>query len=313
MNKAFLIIVFLLVLITASAQQDPESSQYMQNNLMVNPGYAGSRDAICASGMLRKPFAGITGTPNIGQFSVDASVKPFKINSGIGLTFITDKLGFESNTGFKFSYAYRMNVNNGNGKLGIGVSAGIYQQGIEGVWNPPKEGTDASQDYGIPGAKEKATPFDLGFGLFYKSENAYFGLSSTHINKPTFSYEKSKPILIPHYYLTTGYNIALPNPSFDLQPSVFIGTGGLITRVDLTAVVVYNKRFWGGISYRVQVAIVGMLGFELANGMKVGCSYDFATSSSRSYSRGSYEISIGYCFSIIREKIPHKYKSIRFL
>jgi type IX secretion system PorP/SprF family membrane protein len=315
MIRAFLIFPMLLLFGVVFAQQDPQYSQYMQNNLSINPGYAGSKDAICASALHREQWVGLKGAPSTSVFNIDASVKPFKINSGVGLTILNDNIGFDKNLGLNLAYAYRMNVNNGNGKLGIGIGAGIYNKALNATWDAGKStgNVDATSDPGIPSEKESATAFDLNFGLFYKSENVYFGLSSTHLTQPKFSYQKGTPSLKRHYYLTTGYNIALPNPSFDIQPSVFIGTDGSTTRVDLNTIVVYNKRIWGGVSYRLSSAIVGMLGIELSNGLKIGYSYDFATSDIRKYSSGTHEIMIGYCFNIVTEKIPHKYKSIRFL
>jgi type IX secretion system PorP/SprF family membrane protein len=315
MIRAFLFFPLVLLFGVAVAQQDPEFSQYMQSNLTVNPGYAGSKDAICASALAREQWVGLKGAPSTKVVNVDAAVKPFKVNSGIGVSILSDNLGFDKNIGLNVAYAYRMNVNNGNGKLGIGVSAGFYNKALNATWDAGKssDNVDASQDPTIPSTKETASVFDLGFGLFYKSENVYFGLSSTHLTQPKFSYSKSNSSLARHYYLTTGYNIALPNPSFDLQPSVFIGTDGSSSRVDLNTVLVYNKRVWGGVSYRLNAAVIGMLGIEFANGLKVGYSYDFSTTSIRKNNSGSHEIMIGYCFNIITEKIPHKYKSIRFL
>ena len=75
----------------------------------------------------------------------------------------------------------------------------------------------------------------------------------------------------------------------------------------------YNKRFWGGVSYRAGDAIVGIVGLELFNGVRIGYSYDFTTSRISKYSSGSHEITVGYCFDLSLDKSPQKYKSIRFL
>ncbi len=75
----------------------------------------------------------------------------------------------------------------------------------------------------------------------------------------------------------------------------------------------YNKKFWAGVTYRVGSAVVGMIGLDILNGVKVGYSYDFDTSALSSSSNGSHEIMVGYSFKVGIEKIPQKYKSIRFL
>ncbi|NJK93530.1 MAG: type IX secretion system membrane protein PorP/SprF, partial [Bacteroidales bacterium] len=154
---------------------------------------------------------------------------------------------------------------------------------------------------------------DFSAGLFYRTEKLYLGISSLHLRQAELNYQKGKPFLTRQYYLTTGYTISLPNPSFELQPSVFVKSDGKTTQLDLNGCVLYNKRFWGGLSYRLNDAVVGMLGIELSNGLKVGYSYDFTISDIRKNSSGSHEFMVGYCFSVKKEKVPQKYKSIRFL
>jgi type IX secretion system PorP/SprF family membrane protein len=110
-----------------------------------------------------------------------------------------------------------------------------------------------------------------------------------------------------------GYNIQLSNPAFELLPSVFLQSDARMTKIDLNTTLLYNKKFWAGVTYRVGAAIVGMVGLEILNGVKVGYSYDFDTSALTSFSKGSHEVMIGYSFTVGMDKIPQKYKSIRFL
>jgi type IX secretion system PorP/SprF family membrane protein len=107
--------------------------------------------------------------------------------------------------------------------------------------------------------------------------------------------------------------MALPNPSFDVQPSVLIITDGRSSSFDINSLLIYNKRIWGGVSYRLNAAIVGMLGIELKNGLRVGYSYDYATTDITHYNNGTHEILLNYCFNVVKEKMRRKYKSVRFL
>jgi hypothetical protein len=75
----------------------------------------------------------------------------------------------------------------------------------------------------------------------------------------------------------------------------------------------YNKKFWGGVSYRIGSAVVGMVGLTILNGVKIGYAYDFDTSRLQSLTKGGHEIMVGYDFRIGVERIPQKYKSIRYL
>jgi type IX secretion system PorP/SprF family membrane protein len=323
MIRLLIIITSALLILSpaAFAQQDQSTiNQYMFSNMAFNPGYAGSKDAICASALLREQWVGFNGAPSTSLFDIHLPVRPFKISSGVGLTFINDVLGYEKNYGMSAAYAYRMDIKNGDAKLGIGVSAGFLNKSMNVTsddpnnpsgWVTPEDapGTDAA----IPNTKESAMTFDLGFGLYYKAEKLYLGLSSTHITQSKLKYSKGKPSYTRNYFLTAGYDITLPNPSFELLPSVLIVTDGRTSVFDFNSIIVYNKRVWGGVSYRLKTAIIGMVGIELKNGINIGYSYSFETFDVMRYNSGSHEIRIGYCFNVVREKIPHKYKSVRFL
>lgn len=310
-------IVFALILLTSfvavKAQQDPQFSQNMFNSMAINPGYAGSNDAICATLIHREQWVGFKGAPSTSLFNVNAAIKPFKVNSGIALGVMNDKWGYDRDIGLNFSYAYRLNV--GDGKLGIGVGVELMNKSLNAEWYVPQNGnyTSPETDPSIPNKKESAMVVDFAAGLFYRTEKLYLGISSTHIRQAEMEYQKGNPFLARHYYLTSGYTISLPNPSFELIPSVFVKSDGKTTQLDVNTSVLYNKKFWGGLSYRINDAIVGMVGVELSNGLKLGYSYDFTISDIFKNSGGSHEFMVGYCFSIQKEKAPQKYKSIRFL
>jgi type IX secretion system PorP/SprF family membrane protein len=303
-----LFILFLTLLFKSTlAQQDAQFSQYMYNQLDFNPGSAGSKDAICLSALSRKQWLGFPGAPSTSVFTASAPIKPLKINSGIGITIISDILGFDNNVGVKLAYAYRMDVN--GGKLGIGISGGVLNKALKNAqWKPGVE-----NDPSVPESNDSGTAFDLGLGLFYKTDNLYLGLSSTNILQSEISYQKVKYLTKRSYYMTAGYNLALKNPLFEFQPSVLIVTDGSSSSVDLNTVILYNKRIWGGVSYRLNSAFIGMVGIELLNGLRVGYSYDFSATDLSKYNNGSHELMIGYSFNIAKEKIPHKSKSVRFL
>jgi len=312
MIRFFLILFFTFLSKALIAQQDEQFSQYMYNQLDYNPGSAGSKDAICASALSRQQWVGLKGAPMSSVFTVNAPIKPFKINSGVGLTILSDNIGFNKNLGLKLAYAYRMDVNNGMGKLGIGISAGFLNNALKNAaWRFPDE---SNTDPNVPNSNDSGMAFDMGLGVFYKTDNLYLGLSSTHILQPDVKYKNGATLTnARHYYVTAGYNMALKNPLFDFQPSVLITSDGSTSSVDINSVLLYNKRIWGGVTYRIKSAVIGMIGIELMSGLRIGYSYDFSASDIHRYNNGSHELMIGYCFNIAKEKIPHKSKSVRFL
>ncbi|MFC2080897.1 type IX secretion system membrane protein PorP/SprF [Bacteroidota bacterium] len=310
--------IFILSLISmiGYSQQDPHFSQYMFNLANLNPGYAGSADMICLSGANRQQWVGFEGQPSYSFFSANAPIKPFGISSGVGLSILSDNLAFNNDLRLSATYAYRLSI--GPGTLGIGVDLGFYNKALSATWYIPdipsrSDIQQPAQDPFIPQESESQIAFDMGFGLYYNTDNLYFGISSKHITQPKIKFETANPYLARHYFAIAGYRFQLSNPQFEILPSAIFRTDARTNSFDFSALVRYNKKFWGGVSYRAGDAFIGIIGFELFNGVRFGYSYDFTTSEIGNYSTGSHEFTLGYCFNLSLDKAPQKYKSIRFL
>ena len=313
MKKLIFASLVIIIALDMGAQQDPQFSQYMFNQMAINPGYAGSNDMICATLLNRQQWVGFNGAPSSTVFHINAAIKPFGVSSGVGLFIMNDQAGFSKNLNISGSYSYRLDL--GPGKLGIGINLGMYNQSLEPEWFIPDSDhhTDVNGDPLIPANNESIFVFDMGFGLFYKTDELYVGVSSTHLNEPKFKYSEGTPFLKRHYYFTAGYNFQLPNPLFEILPSIQILSDGATSEISLNANTLYNKKFWGGVSYKVGSAIVGMLGIQLFNGIQLGYAYEFPTSDIIQGTTGSHEFLVNYCFSLGMERSPRRYKSIRFL
>ncbi len=317
LNYSFKLILVLLgfcYCVSSNAQQDPQFSMNMFSNMGINPGYAGSQGLLNASVINRQQWMGFKGNPKSTLFTVHTPVNPFGISSGVGLTILDDRLGFEQNMALNLSYAYRMSI--GPGHLGLGISGGLLNKTLKGEWSIPDSDfhTSATQDPAIPAGEEVGMAFDMGAGLFYNTDDFYVGFSTTHLLQPTIDYGLSaKTDMKRHYYLTAGYNYNLPNPILELQPSILAKYDGASMQLDVNAMVIYNKRFWGGVSYRLGDAVIIMAGAELTNGMRVGIAYDFTTSAIAAYSNGSVEFMVSYSLEVGADKASRKYRSIRLL
>jgi type IX secretion system PorP/SprF family membrane protein len=292
----------------------------MYDHISVNPGSAGSTDMISTSLIMRQQWVGIDGAPN--NLIVNLSA-PFKIGSshhGAGLSVWYDEIAFNKDIDISGSYAYQFSV--GSGRLGLGISGSFINRQLDPDWYVPSTDpfVEPGSDGAIPQGKQSEMLFDLGFGLFYQTDELYMGISSTHLLESEFTYKSDAPAggsakekMVRHYYLTAGYNLPLSNPLLEFQPSVFIQSDVVSTKIDVNATLMYNKKFWGGVSYRVGSAVIGMVGLNIFNGVRVGYAYDFATSAITKFSSGSHEVMIGYSFTVGVDKIPQKYKSIRYL
>ena len=309
--KNIFIILLLLSVVCLNAQQDPEFSQNTNVIGLYNPGSAGSMDQICLTAVHREQWVGFTGAPSSSFFNANGSFNLFGANHGAGISILNDSYGFNTDLAISASYAYRIDL--GSGKLGIGFNAGILNKALNPEWNIPEGLGDVQGDPSIPKNNESRVAFDMGLGAFYRSEQIFFGVSVTHLNKARIKYEDATPYMVRHYYATAGYRLQLINPLYEIMPSFVIKTDGNANQLYLNTMLRYNKKFWGGVSYRAGDAIVGLFGLELFNGLRITYSYDVVTSRISKYSDGSHEFSLGYCFDVSLDKTPQKYKSVRFL
>jgi type IX secretion system PorP/SprF family membrane protein len=319
--KKLILIFYILALGTSTySQQERQVSHYMYDHISVNPGSAGSTDMISTTVLMRQQWVGIDGAPTNFILNLSAPFKLGGTHHGAGASLWRDEIGFNNDIHISVSYAYQFSV--GNGRLGLGISGAYVNRKLDPVWYVPLTPPfiDPGSDDAIPKGDQSEMLFDLGAGLFYHTEELYVGISSTHILESEFTYQSESSTggaanekMARHYYFTAGYNLPLANPLLEFQPSVFIQSDATITKIDLNTTLMYNKKFWAGVSYRVGTAVTGMVGLNILNGVRVGYSYDFDTSALTNFSKGSHEIMIGYSFMVGVDKIPQKYKSIRYL
>ncbi len=330
MRKKLLIICifsFFVVSFGGYAQQDPQFSHNMFNLLGVNPGFAGSSDQVCITGLFREQWKGFEGSPATYLGSAHMPVRLLGTRSGVGLFFVQEDIGFENNFNIKASYAYHTSL--ANGMLGIGLDLGMFTMGLDNAqWEWPQQ-----PEPGIP-STDRHYKFDMGIGAYYRTEQYYVSLSSNHINRATIQFQDTletsnaemETFVGRNYFLTGGYTFQTPVALLEVEPSVFIkaagipkeggienSKAGLTFQYDVNLMAIYNKKFWGGVTYRYQDAFVAFLGLELYNGLRLGFAYDFTTSRIRKFSDRTTEIYLNYCFDIGWEKIPSKYKSGRYL
>jgi len=300
------------------AQQDPYFSQYMFNNTAVNPGAVGSSEAICLSAFHRQQWAGIPGAPVTSVFTANTPFKMFGADHGVGLIMMNDVVAFNQDVSAGLDYAFRFQPGDAPGKIGIGIRGMFLNKALKATWNIP--GGSADSDPNIPDANASLIGFDFALGVFYRTENVYLGLSSTHLFEPNMSFDDiRKPDAVQafkrHYYATAGSTLPLKNPVWEIAPSIIVGSDGTTSQVMANANFIYNKKVWGGVGYRLNEAMILMFGVELFNGMHVGYSFDYTFNNMRTHftAGGSHEVMVGYCFNIVKDKVVKSYKSVRYL
>jgi type IX secretion system PorP/SprF family membrane protein len=292
---------------------DAQYSHHMFNQMSVNPGFAGSSDMVVINALNRNQWMGWgDGSQRYSVFSANAPINFLGMTHGIGLIVNNDKYGVNNDLGLQLAYAYQKKMAIGDGKLGIGFSAGLNNSTFDAT------ALNAGSDPLVPTGKQPNNIFDMGLGVYYKSEKIYMGLSSTHIfHGARGNYQTLYGDVLPlqrNYYITAGYNYQLSNPMFVLVPSFLIQSDGATTSLNFNTNVIYNNRIWGGFSYSAGAAVTAMFGLELLAGVRFGVAYDYETTLLRNAATsGSLEVVVVYSFKLKKEKVPQRYKSIRFL
>ena len=295
----------------AFSQQEPQFTLNMFNHMAVNPGYAGLRDAICVTGIMRQQWIGIEDmdgnrvSPETYVISGDSPIRVLR--GGISATVMQDKIGYFKDVYVRLGYAYKRNM--GDGKLGIGFNVGFLNKSLDFSKFKPVE-----DDPVLNGASESTMFTDIALGAFYiQPGGLYLGLSTTQLLEGSrelgtggLNYQLRR-----HYYATAGYELSwLRNPAFVLVPSVFAKYDGTTAQVDLNARVIYNEKFWGGLSYRIQETAAVMVGMSVKD-ISFGYAYDIPLT--RIGGAGSHEIMLRYCFKLELEKTNDSFRNTRFL
>ena len=302
MKKIFILILGFVSVITVSAQQDPQFSQNMFNKLANNPGFAGSRGNIATSVLHRSQWMGFEGSPSTQNFSIDAEL-PF-LHGGVGLNIVKDEIAQQNSLGLQATYAYRTEL--GVGQLGMGMSVGMFQSGVDGgdfSFSEPGDGA-------IPTGSINGSKLDIGAGVYYNTQDIYIGVSSSHMTEPVVEWsDGTKYSLARHYFLISGYYYEI-NPVLSLNPSIYLKSDGATSQLDINTNLIYNNKMWGGVSYRLDEGLILLTGMNVNEDLRFGLAYDLTITNPLG---NSIEFMLGYNFKIKTNKAISKYKNPRFL
>jgi type IX secretion system PorP/SprF family membrane protein len=305
MKKLAFFLLLAFAALGGRAQQDPMFSQYYFNPLTINPAYAGSRDALSISGLVRRQWLGISSAPVTGGLSIQSPDKARK--NGFGLSVVNDQISYIGQTWISGSYAYRIPM--GKYKLQLGLQGVMYNWRVN--WNKAHL-IDPNDNVPNLYGRNLWLP-NAGFGAFFYSDKLYAGFSIPHLlvnsldnNRPGISLSnKDSDIaaLKRHYFFMAGYVFDV-DPDFKIKPSVLVKqVYGAPLEVDMNLNFYFGGKFGVGASYRTGDGIVGILEYQFSRQLRAGYAYDFPFSPLRRFTSGSHELMISYDFSFGNESV----------
>ncbi len=290
----------------AFAQQEVMVSQYMFNQLFLNPAYAGSHPYMSSSLLHRAQWLRIEGAPQTSMMAVDAPLMKGKM--GAGLSIVHDQIGVSRDLEIAGHYAYHIRVN-GTSKLAFGLRAGIslYSARLSDLtyW-------DANDQVFQANISNKPVG-KFGFGMYWYDERSYIGVSIPTIYAADGQITMNAGSALDHYftqhyYLHAGKVFPI-NESIDLKPSTMMKfTPNAPAEADVNLNLLYRERIWVGLGYRTGDAVVGMLEYQVTPQLRVGYAYDMTTSRLNNYTNGSHEVMLGMDFG----KEPIRIRSPRY-
>src|SRR3954470_122871 len=90
------------------AQYDAMFTQYMFNEMFINPAYAGSKEAMAVTALHRQQWVNFPGRPITTTFSLHGPLQNNKM--GLGLSILNEKIGVLNRNLVYLSYSYRVKL-----------------------------------------------------------------------------------------------------------------------------------------------------------------------------------------------------------
>lgn len=295
--KILLGILTLFSISTIFGQQDPQYTQYMYNQNILNPAYAGSKGVLSIGMLGRTQWVGVNGAPETLTLSLHS---PISNSIGLGLSVIHDEIGpaKEDNVYADFSYTIQTSD---EGNLAFGLKAGFTFLDVritEGL---------TSGDILLNEPVNLSTP-NFGAGIYYYTQKFYAGLSIPNFLETRHLDSKNGKVTTAsermHYFLTTGYVFDI-SENVKLKPSAMVKAAiGAPVSIDLSANALINDKFELGLSYRFDDSISGIIGFNVTDDLRIGYAYDYTTSNFGDFNSGSHEVMLLFDFNRKKLKSP---------
>jgi type IX secretion system PorP/SprF family membrane protein len=290
-RNIYIIIVILVSVGSAHAQQVQQFTQFRHTGLSYNPAFAGIDTFFNGFAIHRTQWVGVNDAPRTYMLGLDAPSASQKM--GFGGSLYTDVTGPTRRTGINGTYSYHIQVSSQT-KVSMGLTFGITQFTLDGSQITLRDASDRT----ITNNMQSELKPDASFGVLWYGERFYAGISAGQIlnNDLTMFAGDGDGKMAVHYFLTGAYRFTLSD-LIDLEPAVLAKyVDPLTPQIDLAARIIYNGNIWLGGTYRTNAAAAIFAGYQVLDYLSIGYSFDFATTDIQNYSDGTHEILLGVRF-----------------
>jgi type IX secretion system PorP/SprF family membrane protein len=300
MQKLIYTFIAILIWQQATAQLQPQATQFMYNKLFYNPATAGQNTVPTVTALYREQWLGFEGAPRTGIVSWQNAIQADHI--GIGGNFMYNEIGIHKRIHGDFAYNYRASMLNGILSAGLQFSYRYLQQN----WADPRlVGTQSLiLDQAIPAAQSSKMLPNFGAGIFLEQNHYYVGLSVPRLLDNSIDFTESGGQMSKepqHFYAMGGFTHTLSN---QLSLSYHLLGNYVHSQpfdLDLNVMAHWNSRVNTGLSYSFSgdqtnrgESIDVLAGVQINEHLAVSAAYDFTLGSLRKYSSGSLEVAVIY-------------------
>ncbi|MEO9483274.1 MAG: PorP/SprF family type IX secretion system membrane protein [Ekhidna sp.] len=276
------------------AQNDFFFNHYMFNPSYYNPAWVGTENQAFAAAHHRSQWAGYNATLDPGgapTTQLISLVVPVKSTfSGFGMSISNDKTGPLNSVQARIAISAKKQF--GFGDISIGLMPAINTASI----NTNYRFVDQGDDF-IPDGSESQLKPNLHAGIYYQSRKDYFiGASVENILQPSFDFGTLASNKVPiNYILMGGTSLGLVR-DLVLNPTIMIRSDLNTYTFDLSAILVYQERMWGGLAFRRAESLSLLLGYSFLeeNKLKAGYSFDYVIKDREAKQPTSHEVFIRY-------------------
>ena len=280
-------------------QQNAQFTQYISNELLINPAYAGAEEALSISLLHRAQWAGVDGAPTTQALTAHSLFKSNKI--GLGLAVVNDKIGIHHSITASSSFAYRIQLKQET-FLSFGLQFGVNQ--VKSDFNSLAGQIQNPNDPALNKGNLSETSFEFGSGIYLITPRLNMGISMPNMLYKNIEADSIEDgLLNNNVYFLFRYGISLSN-------NLILQTGFLVKysmymplSMDINLATIVNNVLLIGISYRIQESINPIIQAKITPQFKIGYAFDNPLSVVNSYGSNSHEFMVSYLFSFSKHKV----------
>ena len=280
------------------AQQQEQFTQFMFNQLDVNPAYAGSRGVPSLMAIYRAQWLGFDNAPRNILANFNAPLFDDRVGFGLGLS--NQNIGVMNTWDVSMAYSYNIPFSETT-SLRFGLQGSLRQLSVDFL--DPSVIIRQSNDPSVLTAESSKFSGNVGLGVYFSTKQFYIGASVPSLYPTEIGFNSTAPLIAqesPHYYLMSGAMIPLTS-KMDFKPSLLLKyVQNAPFDADLNLSLVFSKMIHAGISYRLggdgSGESVDLTLFYQAKHLGFGIGYDYTLSDIQEHSNGSLEALVRYDF-----------------